>query len=113
MQSCHPTDPSHPDHQKFAGAKSDAKIQECQGSIILILRELQRASKISGHGSKEGVIDGPGIDAYLKIHRRGLKRNGFFYYLLVRPTARPVGEGRPLPTISKELLNSEEFGRYE
>ena len=113
VQSCHPTDPGHPDHQQFAGAKDGGKVQECEGSVILVTRELRRVAEISGHGSKAGEIDGPGIDAYLKIYPRGLKRNGILYYLLVRPTPAPIGEGNPLPLVPVDMLDSEAFGRYE
>ena len=110
LQSCHPTDPGHPDH----GAKPDSKPRECAGSVILVTRELRRVARLSAHGSQAGVIDGAGIEAYLKLEgARGLKRHGFIYYLLARPTVRSFGHGDPLPLVPEEMLDSDEFGRYE
>ena len=79
VQSCHPTDPGHPDH----GAKPDSKAQECGGSVILVTRELRRLAMLSGDPNH---IDGKYIPAYLALSRvnKGLTTTGLMYYLLSR-----------------------------
>ena len=79
--SCHPTDPSHPDHVA-CGAKPGSKPHECAGSVILILRELTR---IAAEG--DGKMIGPEeIDAYWEKRKKGLDRDGLLFWLVSRMT---------------------------
>src|ERR1700681_4104072 len=57
-QSCHLTDPSHPNHVAV-GAKSGAKAKECSGSVIVVLREVQAITGASK------IIDTSNVDRYL------------------------------------------------
>jgi hypothetical protein len=87
-QSCHPTDPSHPDH----GAKPDTETRECPGSVILVLRELQRLNDVGG------------VEEYRKIRRKGLTRDGILYWGLARLKLGHVpliGAGK-LPTVTND-----------
>lgn len=78
-QSCHPTDPHHPDHVA-AGAKPDATPQECPGSVILVYREFEKLQACA----VGPTIDGPACDRYLREHRDGLTKNGLAYWLVSR-----------------------------
>lgn len=79
-QSCHLTDPNHPDHVK-AGCKPDATPRECPGSVVIVVRELL---KLRGP-DPEHAIEPEDCDRYLKDRRRhGLKRSGLLYWLLER-----------------------------
>ena len=77
-QSCHPTDPSHPDHIA-AGAKAGAEAQECPGSVILVFREFE---KLQACGN--GVITPEAITVYQRQHRDGLTKSGLQYWLIMR-----------------------------
>jgi hypothetical protein len=76
-QSCHPTDPSHPDHIA-AGAKPGAAPRECPGSVILIFREMERMK------GPNDLVDGDSTKAYLKSRRKGLTKTGIMYWLISR-----------------------------
>jgi hypothetical protein len=78
-QSCHLTDPSHPDHVAV-GAKPGAKAQECPGSVILIRREIQVLAEMGGGvvGTKEGLA------RYFKERRKGLTKKGVLYWVIQR-----------------------------
>ena len=78
VQSCHPTDASHPDHVA-AGAKTGAQVKECAGSVILVLREL-----IDLRGGPDVIIGPEEVDAYLARRKRGLKKRALLYYLYER-----------------------------
>src|SRR5579864_1339428 len=76
-QSCHLTDPSHPDHVAV-GAKPGAQAQECPGSVILILREVNRMSD-------NNVMTPESADAYFASRRKGIKKGtGALYWLISR-----------------------------
>ena len=78
MQSCHLTDPSHPDHVAV-GAKESAKALECPGSVIVVLRE------IGTMANAEGVIDGSTFPAYFKRRKKhGLTKTGILYWCVSR-----------------------------
>lgn len=79
-QSCHPTDPSHPDHSA-AGAKPGLTPQECAGSVILIVREFEKMKACSANGE---VIDDGAVAKYLREHRDGLTKRGIMYWLVER-----------------------------
>lgn len=77
-QSCHMTDPSHPDHVA-AGAKPGAKAQECPGSVILVKRELRRMA------DEKGVISPEGWQRYRqKRPKRGLTKTGMQWWAVAR-----------------------------
>lgn len=94
MQSCHLTDPGHPDHLA-AGAPENAKTQECPGSVILVVRECKRLLELA----PEGVIDMSAINKYLADPSiRRLTRQGIIYWAVQRlgPFANtPLGFIRP------------------
>jgi len=90
MQSCHPTDPSHPDHIA-AGAKPGSTPRECPGSVILVVRELCQLQRMAEERGSD-AIDVPDITRYLKQRRKGLTRSGLLYYLI----SRTVFGGKPL-----------------
>lgn len=77
-QSCHLTDPSHPDHVK-AGAPENATAQECPGSIIVVMREVERLAD----GATQ--IEPEHLDRYLADRKRhGLSKQGLAYWLVSR-----------------------------
>ena len=95
-QSCHLTDPTHPDHVAV-GAKPGASAQECPGSVILVVRELRQIEKLSKANSETAV------KVYLKERRAGLTRAGILYWLLGRAQlgGTIMGSGPRLPLIDE------------
>ena len=95
-QSCHPTDPRHPDHVA-CGAKPGSKPQECIGAVILIMRELEQIDEIRKKAGDK-VIEPKHIDQYLATRKKGLTRKGLHYWMIARVMLGhvPFGEG-PLP----------------
>lgn len=77
VQSCHMTDPSHPDHIR-AGTKATAQPRECPGSVITVKRELNQMA------NAEGVVDNDGVLAYLKRRKKGLTKHGVIYWIVSR-----------------------------
>lgn len=78
MQSCHLTDPQHPDHIA-AGCKEDSVARECPGSVILVLREVAKMA------NEKNVVDTPGMEAYQKSRKKyGLTKSGLRYWLIER-----------------------------
>lgn len=77
QQSCHLTDPSHPDHVSV-GAKATATAQECPGSIVLISRELKQMA------DDKGVITVEGMTRYRKERKKGLTKSGLAYWIVSR-----------------------------
>lgn len=73
--SCHPTDPSHPDH----GAKPDSAPRECVGAVALVMRELSILA-----GLADGDIGEQHLNRYLCVRRRGLTKLGIAYWLIQR-----------------------------
>lgn len=77
-QSCHLTDPSHPDHIA-AGCKPGAETRECPGSVIVVTREIKRMAdenNVVGEGAvKRYLVDRP---------RHGLTKTGLRYWLIER-----------------------------
>lgn len=112
LQSCHPTDPGHPDHRQYAGAKPGAKPVECIGSVILILREMHYADTLDGD-TTTGELSATDFDRYMAKtkQRKGLTREGLLYQGFIRTIPRPVGDSAPLPSVSDELLDSPAYGR--
>ena len=80
LQSCHPTDPGHPDHREYAGAKPGAKPLECSGSVVLILREMRYADTLDGD-STAGELSPTDFDRYMAEtrQRKGLTGDGLLY----------------------------------
>jgi hypothetical protein len=96
-QSCHPTDPSHPDHRE-AGAKTGSTPVECAGSVILVYRELQKL-KDAAPGD---IVDGTHIDAYLAQNKQhGLTKKGLLHWLIGRHQMGGTffGTGPKLPNV--------------
>lgn len=77
-QSCHLTDPSHPDHVKV-GAPLGATPQECPGSVIVVLRELERMT-----GGNGGMVEPEHVNRYVASRPRGLTRRGIVYWVVQR-----------------------------
>lgn len=78
VQSCHLTDPSHPDHVA-SGTKEGAKALECPGSVILVLREVGLMADANG------VVDGTTLPAYFKRRKKhGLTKSGVLYWCVSR-----------------------------
>jgi hypothetical protein len=96
-QSCHLTDPRHPDHVA-AGAKPDATPLECPGSIILIGREFL---KIAEGGD---TMDVAGVERYLARRRFGLTRSGVRYWVIQRLHLGqvPLLGGPPIPDVDDD-----------
>jgi hypothetical protein len=94
VQTCHPTDPSHPDHIA-AGAKPGATLRECSGSVILVIREL-----LAIKGDAE-IIGPEEIDAYWERRCRGLTRTGILEWLVQRASMAgvPYIGGRQIPKV--------------
>jgi len=100
-QSCHPTDPNHPDHVK-AGAKPGNQPQECAGSVILVLQEFTKLKECAA----DGVIDGAAIETYLKKYKHdGLTRQGLLYWLVQRHQLAgvPYVGGEKLPAVDWQM----------
>lgn len=78
VQSCHLTDPSHPDHVAV-GAKEGASARECPGSVIVVLREVGKMADV------HGVVTGEALPAYFKRRKKhGLTKTGVLYWLVTR-----------------------------
>lgn len=96
-QSCHPTDPSHPDHVE-AGAKEGSEPVECAGSVILVLREF-----VAIRDAREGdTITPEHISAYLEAKPDGLTKEGILHWLIGRYMHGGVpffGSGSKLPEV--------------
>jgi hypothetical protein len=99
QQTCHLTDPSHPDHVR-AGAPESAEVRECPGSVILILREIRR---ISDCGDNPNHVDNKAIDGYLKARRKGLTKTGILYWVVSRYQLGgvPMFGGPKLPEVEE------------
>lgn len=107
QQSCHLTDPSHPDHQA-AGAPEDAQPQECPGSLVLIQREIRRMRLTAG--GPEAEITPEALNRYLKDNPRGISRRGTIYWLVQRLHlgGTPIIGGPAMPKMDQSLLDDEE-----
>lgn len=76
-QSCHLTDPSHPDHVAV-GAKPNAKAKECPGSVIVVLREIGRMADDNREVNSESMA------AYFKRRKKGITKQGALYWIVQR-----------------------------
>jgi hypothetical protein len=87
-QSCHLTDPSHPDHIE-AGAPKNGKAKECPGSVVLVMREFDQLSNDENH------VDVESIDRYHANRKTGLTKKGILYWLVNRYQLgkTPLGQG--------------------
>lgn len=96
-QSCHPTDPSHPDHVA-CGAKPGTTPAECAGSVILVMREI---AAIAAHSADKLTIGDAGIVAYLAARKKGLTKSGVLRWVVQRLGLGgvPVVGGEPLPRV--------------
>ena len=108
-QSCHPTDPGHPDHIA-AGAKPGSVPKECPGSVILVYREIEKIIAAGAGTGREREITPEGIKAYQKAHRDGLTNRGILYWVMERITygGVPFVGGPKLPDVD---VNEAGIGR--
>jgi len=97
QQSCHLTDPTHPDHVT-AGAKEDSTPRECPGSVILICRELRKIETLGG-----GEITVEATEEYWRTRKRGLTKNGMRSWLIQRVKFGhvPLLGGPPMPEVDE------------
>ena len=97
MQSCHLTDPSHPDHVAV-GAKPGATAQECPGSVILVRREAMKMA------DDKGLIDVEGLTRYKLSRKKGLTKTGILYWIVQRIqfAGQPFVGGEALPEVDDE-----------
>ena len=96
-QSCHPTDPNHPDHV-LAGAKPGSKPVECAGSVIVVLREALRMSE----GDADNTISPESMLRYQRTRKKGLKHpHGVAYWLIerIQHGSLPLIGGGELPSV--------------
>ena len=93
-QSCHLTDPSHPEHAAV-GAKPDSTPRECPGSVILIKREIRAMA------DETGTVSPTSIDRYLATRRRGITKRGILYWVVqrIQLAGVPMVGGNPLPEV--------------
>lgn len=78
QQSCHLTDPSHPDHIA-SGCKETAVARECPGSVIVVTREIKRMATADNTITPELATR---YSAERKRH--GLTKQGMRYWLIDR-----------------------------
>lgn len=100
-QSCHPTDPGHPDHIA-AGAKPGSTPKECPGSVILVYREIEKIIEAGKGTGKPREITPEGIDRYVREWpTSGLTKRGILYWVLERITygGVPFVGGPKLPDV--------------
>jgi hypothetical protein len=96
-QSCHLTDPSHPDHIAV-GAKEGAQAQECPGSVIVVKREIERMANGSQIIGVEQALH------YFKTRKKGLSKRGVLYWVIGRMQLGDTpyfGEGK-LPDVKDD-----------
>jgi hypothetical protein len=95
-QSCHPTDPNHPDHVA-AGAKPGVTPKECPGSVILVYREMAIAQRLGGTEK----IGPEGLTAYAAQRKKGMTKSGWRHWLLGRLAfgGTLFGTGPKLPEV--------------
>lgn len=76
-------------------------MQECAGSVIVVLRELIELEKvaIARHGDK--VIDEEDIRQYLRERPHGMKSRGIIYWVVERMQLAnvPFFGGPPIPKV--------------
>jgi hypothetical protein len=100
QQTCHLTDPSHPDHVK-AGAPESAEVRECPGSVVLVIRELELMATM---GNEPGNITPEALDEYGRRRKKGLSKMGIMYWLVsrVQMGGQPIFGGPKLPEVNTE-----------
>jgi hypothetical protein len=76
-QSCHLTDPSHPDHVAV-GAKPEATARECPGSVIVVLREVEQMA------NAERVVTPESMARYRSTRKKGLTKEGILFWVVSR-----------------------------
>ena len=106
FQTCHPTDPTHPEHQTYSGARPGSSPQECVGSIVLIGREIRMAQALSEDGEH---FDRQGAAEYTRTARKrqGLTTHGMLWSSVWRAIARPMGAGEPLPILDDSIVTAD------
>ncbi|MDE2688538.1 MAG: hypothetical protein OXI16_13725 [Chloroflexota bacterium] len=106
VQTCHLTDPNHPEHVA-AGAAESATPHECAGSIALVAREIRKFEKLIEEGYDDPYRE------YKRRESRGMGREGFWYWMMRAGDSSNMLTEK-LPTIDANLVEDEELvGRYE
>ncbi len=105
IQSCHLTDPGHPDHVA-AGAAPTAQPRECAGSIALVHRETRKIQDCLD----QGMTEDSALLRYQQENPHGLTKRGLVFWACQRTTLTntPLGED-PIPEIEPGLVNDEEL----
>lgn len=96
-QTCHPTDPSHPEHVA-CGAREGSTPRECAGSVIVVLQEMRKMCQ------PDGTIDNDDYARYAKARgRKGLSKTGVLYWVFQRYAfgGVPFMGGRKLPKVDE------------
>lgn len=111
QQSCHLTDPSHPDHVA-AGADPGAQPRECTGSLVLVTREIEKMRHMAmaaNDGDEEIIPDI--VESYLRENPKGLSKLGVQYWLIHRIllSGVPMIGGPPIPAIKQSLVQDAEL----
>ena len=91
-QSCHLSDPSHPDHVT-AGAAPSATTHECPGSIALVAREIETLQQLNGN-----------VKAYRSASPTGLAQGGIMYWVARISLGHTPFCGPPVPPIEAQLV---------
>ena len=105
IQSCHLTDPGHPDHVA-AGAAPTAQPRECAGSIALVHRETRKIQDCLDQGMTEDSAP-PALPAG-EPPRADQARPGLLGLPAHHADQHPAGED-PIPEIEPGLVNDEEL----
>jgi hypothetical protein len=96
-QSCHMTDPGHPDHVQ-AGCKEGSEPKECLGSVLLVLREIERAA------NDKRAVTAESLQLYRVNRKKGLTTSGLHYWLISRMQLGgvPLLGGPKLPDVEED-----------
>lgn len=81
------------------GAKLGATARECPGSVVVVLRELQRCAAYDG-----GMLSSGAIALYLRERPHGITRMGIIYWAVTRISLAgvPFIGGIALPTVNTD-----------
>lgn len=103
-QSCHKTDPSHPDHIA-TGTKPNAKAQECPGSVIVVLREVQKMAD-------GNTVSPESLKRYQATRKKGLTKTGILFWVVqrIQLAGAPFVGGAKLPEVD---VDDKEIGLPE
>lgn len=97
-QSCHLTDPSHPDHIA-SGCRPGAEARECTGSVLVVLREIKRMA------NAENYISAEETKKYLVERKKhGLTKHGLKYWIIdrIQLGGVPLFGGPKIPEVDED-----------